>query len=506
MRAGVKAAEELNMDKDSWILLFVNNMNIVMHPIQPTCHLQQADVPSLLRTMTLDLNGMTRQELKDFYFDKLQDIFHKGEDDDPQDRNGFDSEMPEIADALQHVKSRITFGLLQLHQMYSQLKPAIGATPEEMEIQCNVRGKFGAYHLPMRSAILHPDACIFGAKELVVVHLPLPAIIPVWTPSYSSGVWQPPADLKIIYRPSGEGFSTGMLDFEPGTSGVPAHQKALTTKEFRKMVRSPAHIEHLLKLMEMSVQHGDPRLLVFNSFCSPHMKHFLRREPKRMQVLLIAASIVFEDRGEFHNSALAHHKVAEIIESMAHTQENSELQPEAQILALVANHASAIEHYEHAVRLTSNVLGRAGTEALSCEWDAVEANMRNCLGVAYRRGGQIDKARQQYDAAMSLLKPDSQDFSLVMSNVAVLNAVSISEAADDPDLTNAHNRPDYLPSKDSNWRQDVAVQLADHCAFCEKKGRFKSMKFCSACNQVQYCSSSCQNKDWKTHKKCCVWS
>ena len=42
---------------------------------------------------------------------------------------------------------------------------------------------------------------------------------------------------------------------------------------------------------------------------------------------------------------------------------------------------------------------------------------------------------------------------------------------------------------------------ADQCGHC---GAAKPSQKCGRCNAVKYCSTKCQRKDWKKHKKLCL--
>jgi tetratricopeptide (TPR) repeat protein len=463
-----------------------------------------SDVPDLLRTMSIDLNSMGRDELTEFFFDKLNARYCKGGDErlDPKNRKGFDLYMPEKADMLRFVKSFLTFGCLKLHQLHSRLLPIARAPPKQQEAQSKLRVEICAL---LSYALQHPDICTIKdiSGELLVVHLPLSAVSVTsrWSPANNLASWQPPADLKLIYRSCAAQFSTGMLDVEIGTGGIPANT-SVTQKDFRKIIRSPAQIEHLQQLLELSVQEKDPRLLVFNSLHTPHMQHFLRSQPARMKSLLAAAAVAFEDRDELYNAAASHFQVAEILETTA-----LEASPDVDTTAAGRSNLSlAIRHYEHAVRLMSDAQASAVDEPLCYDWDRSLASMHNALGVACRRGGYFDKARQQYDAALALLKPVDADYvrdniiHLQQAQEAVDSGASLTDV-----LASLEKEIDYLPSKDLNWRDIVASGQTDHCAFCRKEGRFKTMKFCSGCNKLQYCSSACQKQDWKTHKQMCVW-
>ena len=38
---------------------------------------------------------------------------------------------------------------------------------------------------------------------------------------------------------------------------------------------------------------------------------------------------------------------------------------------------------------------------------------------------------------------------------------------------------------------------------CHKCGSIDNLKICTKCKKIRYCSSTCQNNDWKKHKKVC---
>ncbi|KAF8991943.1 hypothetical protein BDQ17DRAFT_1188267, partial [Cyathus striatus] len=41
-----------------------------------------------------------------------------------------------------------------------------------------------------------------------------------------------------------------------------------------------------------------------------------------------------------------------------------------------------------------------------------------------------------------------------------------------------------------------------HCTQCQSEGN-PTLKICTGCRKVRYCSEECQKTDWKRHKKEC---
>ena len=52
-------------------------------------------------------------------------------------------------------------------------------------------------------------------------------------------------------------------------------------------------------------------------------------------------------------------------------------------------------------------------------------------------------------------------------------------------------------------KKKKVVTLTKWCMSCQKKEKFKNMKICSKCKMTWYCSTKCQSRDWKFHKKMC---
>jgi len=59
--------------------------------------------------------------------------------------------------------------------------------------------------------------------------------------------------------------------------------------------------------------------------------------------------------------------------------------------------------------------------------------------------------------------------------------------------------PDHAPNDDVNRR--VLFLIKNRCMKCDRRGPVAK---CGGCEFQRYCSSECQRRDWKTHKKNCT--
>ena len=68
--------------------------------------------------------------------------------------------------------------------------------------------------------------------------------------------------------------------------------------------------------------------------------------------------------------------------------------------------------------------------------------------------------------------------------------------------------PCVTPAIDTVTNRDwflrfINTNKENMCHACQKAAQDTTLKKCSRCKKVKYCSKECQVKDWKNHKKHC---
>ena len=48
-----------------------------------------------------------------------------------------------------------------------------------------------------------------------------------------------------------------------------------------------------------------------------------------------------------------------------------------------------------------------------------------------------------------------------------------------------------------------AVTQMEECAYCGKRGDTLTIRLCTGCKAIRYCSRGCQKGDWSRHKAAC---